>query len=146
MQHKPSKNMTAQIIIIIVIIGLAAGILSGLVGIGGGIILVPALIYFLQYTQHQAQGTSLGVLALPVVLVAFLNYYHKCKSMGQPIDWRIILLLAAGFVIGGYLGSSLALKIDKDSLKKIFAAILFYTAIKMLGWDAIIIKAVKNIF
>src|SRR4028119_1631931 len=107
-QNLNHTTMSTQIILIIIIIGLAAGILSGLVGIGGGIILVPAVIYFLNYTQHQAQGTSLGVLVLPVVLVAFLKYYKECKNLGQPIDWQIILLLAAGFVVGGYLGSSLA--------------------------------------
>jgi len=140
------KPMTAQLIIIIIIIGLAAGMLSGLVGIGGGIILVPAVIYFLNYTQHQAQGTSLGVLTFPVVLVAFLKYYHECKRMGDPIDWKIIALLAVGFVVGGYFGSALALKINQSLLKKIFAVILFYTAFKMLGWDAAIIRFFKNTF
>jgi hypothetical protein len=131
--------MTAQIIITIIIVGVAAGMLSGLVGIGGGIILVPAVVYFLNYTQHQAQGTSLGVLTLPVVLVAFLNYYQECKKMGQPIEWQVVLLLAGGFIIGGYFGSHLALRINQSLLKKIFAAILFYTAIKMLGWDKTVI-------
>jgi len=134
--------MTTQLVLIIISIGLMAGILSGLVGIGGGIILVPALIYVLSYSQHQAQGTSLGVLTLPVVLVAFLKYYTDCKKMGTPIDFKIIGLLAIGFVVGGFLGSTLALRIDKEMLKKIFAVILFYTAIKMLEWD----KAVINWF
>jgi uncharacterized membrane protein YfcA len=103
---------------------------------------VPALIYVLSYSQHQAQGTSLGVLTLPVVLVAFFKYYTDCKKMGTPIDFKIIGLLAIGFVVGGFLGSTLALRIDKEMLKKIFAVILFYTAIKMLEWD----KAVINWF
>src|SRR5688572_30384485 len=127
--------MSGQIIMIILIIGLLAGILSGLVGIGGGIILVPALVYFMNYTQHQAQGTSLGVLTFPVVLVAFLKYYRDTKEMGEPISFKIIALLGAGFVVGGYFGSALALKINQDLLKKIFAVILFYTAFKMLNWD-----------
>jgi uncharacterized membrane protein YfcA len=143
MQPHPNKTtMTTQLVLIIISIGLMAGILSGLVGIGGGIILVPALIYVLSYSQHQAQGTSLGVLTLPVVLVAFLKYYTDCKKMGTPIDFKIIGLLAIGFVVGGFLGSTLALRIDKEMLKKIFAVILFYTAIKMLEWD----KAVINWF
>jgi uncharacterized membrane protein YfcA len=143
MQQNPNHiTMSTQIILIIITIGLMAGILSGLVGIGGGIILVPALVYFLSYTQHQAQGTSLGVLTLPVVLVAFLKYYSDCKKMGTPIDFKIIGLLAVGFVVGGFLGSSLALKLDKEVLKKVFAVILFYTAIKMLNWD----KALINLF
>jgi uncharacterized membrane protein YfcA len=139
---KPDNDMTAQLILIIIAIGLVAGVMSGLVGIGGGIILVPAVIYFLNYTQHQAQGTSLGVLTLPVVLVAFLNYYAECRKMGQPIDWKVVVLLAGGFIFGGYIGSHLALKINQDLLKKIFAAILLYTAIKMLNWD----KAVISLF
>lgn len=134
--------MTTQIVLTIIIIGLAAGILSGLIGVGGGIILVPAMVYFLHYTQHQAQGTSLGVLTFPVVIIAFLNYYKDSKTSGHPIDIKIILLLAAGFIVGGFFGSKLALKIDQALLKKIFAVILLYTAFKMLQWD----KAILNIF
>jgi uncharacterized protein len=141
-----NNPMSFQEIITILIIGLAAGILSGLVGIGGGIILVPALVYFLSYTQHQAQGTSLGVLSFPVVIIAFLTYYKECRQMGTPIDFKIIGLLAIAFLLGGYFGSKLALKIDNDTLKKIFAVILFYTGIKMMGWDALLIKWVKHIF
>lgn len=138
--------MTTQMIAIIISIGLCAGILSGLIGIGGGIILVPALVYFLSYNQHQAQGTSLGVLTFPVVLIAFLKYYYDLRKTGQPIDFKVIGLLAIGFVLGGFLGSTLALKLDKELLKKIFAAILFYTAFKMLNWDSAIIRFFKNIF
>ena len=134
--------MTTQIVLTIIIIGLAAGILSGLIGVGGGIILVPALVYFLHYTQHQAQGTSLGVLTFPVVIIAFLNYYKDSKTSGHPIDIKIILLLAAGFIVGGFFGSKLALRIDQVLLKKIFAVILLYTAFKMLQWD----KALMNLF
>lgn len=141
------KNiMTTQIVITIMLIGLSAGILSGLVGVGGGIILVPALVLFLSYTQHQAQGTSLAVLTLPVVILASIKYYVDCKSMGTPVDLKVVGLLALGFIGGGYIGSSIALKIDQDTLKKIFAIILFYTAFKMLGWDAVIVKWVKGIF
>ena len=131
---------------IVILVGLAAGMLSGLVGVGGGIILVPALVYFLHYSQHQAQGTSLGVLALPVVILGFLKYYADCKRMGTPIDFRIIAILALGFLAGGYLGSTVALKIDQGLLKKIFAIILFYTAFKMLDWDEVVVRWFKNIF
>lgn len=138
--------MTAQLIIIAIIIGLAAGILSGLVGVGGGIIMVPALVFFMSYTQHQAQGTSLAVLTLPVVIIASIYYYHQCQKQGTPIDLKIVGLLAAGFLIGGFFGSKIALAINQDALKKIFAIILFYTAFKMLDWDAVIARWVKNIF
>ena len=138
--------MTTQLVITILVIGLAAGILSGLVGVGGGIILVPALVIFLSYTQHQAQGTSLAVLTLPVVILASIKYYLDCKAVGTPIDLKVVGILALGFIGGGFIGSTLALKIDQDTLKKIFAVILFYTAFKMLGWDAVIYKWVKGFF
>jgi uncharacterized membrane protein YfcA len=120
--------------------------LSGLVGIGGGIILVPAMYYIFHETQFQAQGTSLGVLTVPVTLVAFIQYYQECKKLGTPIDLKVIGLLAVGFVIGSYFGSNIAIRIDKELLKKIFAIVMFYTGIKMLEWDAAFIKWVKNIF
>jgi len=145
-QNIIQEKMTVQIILTVLIIGLAAGMLSGLVGVGGGIIMVPALIFFLNYNQHQAQGTSLGVLTLPVVIIASLYYYQECKKMGTPMDLKVIGLLALGFVAGAYFGSKLALSLPTETLKKIFAIILFYTAIKMLGWDAVFIKWVKGIF
>ena len=138
--------MTLQYILIIVMIGLVGGMLSGLIGVGGGILLVPALVYFLHYTQHQAQGTSLGVLTFPVVILAFLTYYQECKKMNAPLDFRVIGLLAVGFVVGGYFGSHLAVRIDKELLKKIFALILFYTAFKLMEWDVLVIRWIKNIF
>jgi uncharacterized membrane protein YfcA len=68
------------------------------------------------------------------------------KKTGDPIDFKVIGLLAIGFVVGGYLGSTMALKIDKEMLKKIFAVVLFYTGIKMLGWDSAFIKWIKGVF
>ena len=141
-----SNTMQTQELITIVIVGLAAGTLSGLVGVGGGIIMVPALVFFLQYNQHQAQGTSLAVLTLPVVILGFLKYYQECKKMGTPIDLKVVGLLAVGFIIGALAGSSMAVKIDKEILKKIFAIILLYTAIKMLNWDMLLFRWVKSIF
>ncbi len=138
--------MTTQLVITAILIGLAAGMLSGLVGVGGGIIMVPALVFFLNYTQHQAQGTSLAVLTLPVVILGSVYYYYQCQKQGTPIDLKIVGLLAAGFLIGGFFGSKIALVINQDVLKKIFAVILFYTAFKMLDWDSMIVKWVKGIF
>lgn len=138
--------MATQLIITALLIGLSAGILSGLVGVGGGIIMVPALVFFMHYTQHQAQGTSLAVLTLPVVILASVYYYHQCQKLGTPIDLKVVGLLAIGFIIGGFFGGKIALTINQDMLKKIFAIILFYTAFKMLSWDAMIIKWVKGIF
>lgn len=138
--------MATQLVITALLIGLAAGMLSGLVGVGGGIVMVPALVFFMSYTQHQAQGTSLAVLTLPVVIIASLYYYHQCQKMGTPVDLRIAGLLAAGFLVGAYFGSKLALATDEQILKKIFAVILFYTAFKMLGWDEAAVKWLKGIF
>lgn len=145
-QNTNQQKMTVQIILTIIIIGIAAGMLSGLVGVGGGIIMVPALVFFMNYNQHQAQGTSLGVLTLPVVIIASVYYYYQCKKMGTPMDLRVIGLLAVGFVAGAYFGSKLAISLPTETLKKIFAIVLFYTAIKMLGWDAAFIKWVKGVF
>ena len=138
--------MASQLILTALLIGLAAGVLSGLVGVGGGIIMVPALVFFMNYTQHQAQGTSLAVLTLPVVILASVYYYYECRNAGTPIDLRIVGFLALGFLVGGFLGSKIALAINQDLLKKIFAVILFYTAFKMLGWDQALARWVKSIF
>jgi uncharacterized protein len=140
MQAKQTK-MSGQIILILILIGLAAGILSGLVGVGGGIIVVPALVFFLGFTQHQAQGTSLGLLLLPVGILAVLSYYNKGY-----IDIKVVGIMALAFIIGGWLGSKLALSIPELAVKRVFAIILFYTAFKMLGWDAVIMKWIRNIF
>jgi uncharacterized protein len=140
------KRMDYQAVIILILIGLAAGVLSGLIGVGGGIILVPALVYFLSYTQHQAQGTSLGVLTFPVTILAFLAYYRDAMNTTSPIELKVILIVAGGFLIGGLIGSSLAIRIDQATLKKIFALILFYTGIKLLDWDKVIVNWLKHLF
>lgn len=139
-KNKPYK-MTVEIILLLTVIGLTAGILSGLVGVGGGIIVVPALVFFLGFTQQQAQGTSLGLLLLPVGILAVLNYYKQGH-----IDIRVVGIMAIAFVVGGWLGSKWALSLPEEVVKKIFAIILFYTAIKMMGWDAAFLKWIKNVF
>lgn len=133
--------MTVQIILLLIIVGLAAGILSGLVGVGGGIIIVPALVFFLGFSQQQAQGTSLGLLLLPVGILAVMNYYNK----GQ-IDMRVVAIMAITFVVGGWLGSKWALALPEKTVRRIFAIILFYAAFKMMGWDLVIFKWLKNVF
>ncbi len=137
--------MSATVILTIVVIGILAGILSGLIGVGGGIILVPALVYFLKYDQLQAQGSSLGVLTLPVVLFAFLHYYNSSKGTGHPIDLKVIGFLAIGFVAGSLIGSTIAFKVDQNLIKKIFAVVLFYTGFKMLHWDTAIVNFFKQL-
>lgn len=133
--------MNTQTILLLLLVGLLAGTLSGLVGLGGGIIIVPALVYILSFSQHQAQGTSLGVLLLPVGILAVINYYNKGY-----IDIRVVAIISIAFIIGGWLGSKMAISLSQETVKKIFAVVLFYTAFKMLNWDVMIIKWVKSIF
>ena len=138
--HKKEKRkMTGQIVIILVLIGLFAGMLSGLIGVGGGIIVVPALVFFLGFTQHEAQGTSLGLLLLPVGILAVANYYKQGY-----IDVKVVAIMCIAFVLGGWLGSKLSLALPADTVKKVFAIILFYAAIKMMGWDSAIINLFKK--
>ena len=135
------KNMTGESISLLIMVGLAAGILSGLVGVGGGIIIVPALVFFLGFTQLQAQGTSLGLLLLPVGIFAVINYYKAGH-----IDLKVVGIMSLAFVAGGFIGSKLALTINQEVVKKIFAILLFYTAFRLLHWDDAIVKWVKGIF
>jgi uncharacterized membrane protein YfcA len=122
--------MTTASIIIIILTGLAAGILGGMVGIGGGIIIVPALVYFLAFSQHQAQGTSLALMLFPVGILGVINYYKKGY-----VDFRYAGLLAIGFVVGSYLGSKFSLSLPQLTVKKIFAVIMLLVALKMLFID-----------
>ncbi len=122
--------MTLTVIIIVIIIGLVAGMLGGMVGIGGGLVIVPALMYFLAFSQHQAQGTSLGLLVLPVAILAVLNYYKSGF-----VDFRVVGLLAIGLVVGSYFGSKMALSVPQLTLKRIFAIFMIVIALKMLFID-----------
>jgi len=119
-------KMTFQTIVLVMCIGLAAGMLSGLIGIGGGIIMVPMLL-LMGFTQQQAQGTSLAALLPPVTLFAVINY-HKAGF----IDWRYAILISLVFVVGGYFGSKIAVNIDQRTLKKIFGFVLLVVAGKMI--------------
>jgi hypothetical protein len=103
----------------ILLVGLVVGMFSGVVGIGGGILFVPALIWLLGMDQHKAQGTSLGALLAPVGIFAFLEYYRKGNA-----DLRVALLLAAGFLVGGYFGAVGAQYIPELWLRRIFAITL----------------------
>lgn len=122
--------MTIQTILILVIVGLAAGLLSGMVGVGGGIIIVPALVYFLAFSQKSAQGTSLGMLLFPVGILGVLQYYKQGH-----VDFKVISFVAAGFLLGSLAGSKIALSLPEEKVKKIFAILLMLVAIKMLFFD-----------
>ncbi len=122
--------MGASTIVILLLIGLTAGVLSGLIGIGGGIIIVPALVYFLGFSQHDAQGTSLGLLLPPVGILAVMNYYKKGF-----LDIKVVLIMAIAFIAGAFLGSKLSVTLSEDKLKKFFAVVLLLIAGKMLLFD-----------
>ncbi len=122
--------MTIQTILLLAIVGLAAGFLSGMIGVGGGIIVVPALVFVLGFTQQQAQGTSLGLLLLPVGILAVMNYYKAGY-----IDVKVVGVMCITFILGGWLGSKIAISLPQDIIKKIFAIVLIIVALKMLFLD-----------
>jgi hypothetical protein len=111
--------MEALVTWIFLLIGLVVGMVSGVVGIGGGILFVPALVWLAGMDQHKAQGTSLGALLAPVGILAFMEYYRKGNA-----DLRVALLLAVGFLVGGYFGAAGAQHIPDLWLRRIFALTL----------------------
>jgi uncharacterized membrane protein YfcA len=123
------RKMELSTIIILAVIGVIAGIVSGFVGVGGGVIIVPALVYFLGFNQLQGQGVSLMVLAMPVGIFAVINYYKAGNIQIAPA-----LLIAMGFVVGAYFGSKWALGIDMKKVKTIFGIFMLVMSIKMI-WD-----------
>mgnify|MGYP006181856909 FL=1 len=127
-------EMTPQTILILAIIGVFAGVLSGFVGVGGGVIIVPALVFFLGLSQHTAQGTSLFVLSMPVVLFAVINYWKSGN-----IEWKYGLVIAATFLIGAYVGSKLSLKLSPGMVKLIFGIFLAYVSFRLIlsGYSSI---------
>ncbi|MCE5223962.1 sulfite exporter TauE/SafE family protein [bacterium] len=110
----------------IILLGLTAGIFSGLLGIGGGIILVPALIYIFKFSQTQAQGTTLAMMIPPIGLLAVMEYYKQ----GQ-INWKAAAFLCAGFFFGGLIGAKICLLLPKGLLQKIFGMVLLLVGAKM---------------
>ena len=116
-------------ILLLVVTGVLAGILSGLVGVGGGIIIVPMLL-MVGFSQKLAQGTSLGVLLLPVGILAVIQYYKAGY-----VDVKALIIIALTFVVGSYFGSKFAIGLPQETLKKIFAIILLLIGIKMLFFD-----------
>lgn len=121
------SNMNLSTIAILLVIGLCAGMLSGFVGVGGGIIIVPALVFFLGFSQHMAQGTSLTMMIPPIGILAVMNYYKSGN-----VDMKAALILCLTFVVGGYLGSKLSISLDQKVVKKVFAVIMMFAAVRML--------------
>ncbi len=122
--------MNASMIVLLMAVGMAAGILSSMVGIGGGTVVVPALVLIFAMSQKTAQGTSLAMLVPPIGILAVWNYYKAGH-----VDLRIAGILCITFVLGGYIGSRIALNMEEHILKRIFGIFLLILAIKYLFID-----------
>jgi uncharacterized protein len=108
------------------LLGLAAGVLSGFIGIGGGILIVPALVLLFGFSQQQAQGTSLAILLPPVGILAAWTYYQRGF-----VDIKVALIIVAGFILGGWLGAKYATSLSNEVLTKAFGVVLIVIGIKM---------------
>lgn len=122
--------MTTTTFFLLLLIGLFAGAMSGFVGIGGGVIMVPALIYLMGLSQMEAQGTSLILMLPPIGIMAVMNYYKAGHLSGTLITYGIIIAIA--FIIGGYFGSKLAIRLSDSVVKLIFGILMLYISIKMI--------------
>jgi uncharacterized protein len=111
----------------LIALGLFAGVLSGLIGIGGGIIITPALVFLFGLTQKQAQGTTLALLVPPVGILAAWTYWKQGF-----VDLKVAASICAGFVIGGLLGAKFAVALSSSVLEKIFGGVLILIGLKMI--------------
>ena len=119
--------MSVSTVLTLIIIGLMAGVFGGMFGVGGAVVMIPALVYFLGVDQHTAQGTSLAVMLPPIGLFAAYNYYKA----GQVNIWYAVII-AVTFMIGGYFGSMIALTLPENLMKKIFGIFLLLTALRLI--------------
>jgi uncharacterized membrane protein YfcA len=113
--------------ILLLLIGLTAGILGGLLGIGGGVIIVPALVFLLGFSQQSAQGTTLAMLVPPIGLLAAWTYYSKGY-----VDVKVAAVMCIGFFIGGLLGAKFATTLSNATLTRIFGVALLLISVKMI--------------
>jgi len=119
--------MSVTTLLILLLVGVVTGFMAGMLGIGGAIIMVPALIYILGFSQHMAQGTSLAVMLPPIGIIAAYNYWKA----GQ-VDIKVAIILIITFLLGSYFGSKLATTLPQATLRKIFAILLLLVATRML--------------
>ena len=122
-----------MLVLLYLLLGIIAGVLSGIIGIGGGVLIVPALIYLFHYSQHKAQGTSLGALLAPIGIFAFLTYYRAGNA-----DIRGGVYIAIGFMAGGYFGGLWAQQLSDIALRRVFGI-----ALVVLGAEMILSSASK---
>jgi len=109
------------------LLGLVVGVLSGIVGLGGGVFIVPALVFLFGFSQHQAQGTTLAMLVPPIGILAAWTYYQRGY-----VDLKVAAFLALGFFFGGLFGSRIATSLPSLTLGRIFGVVLFLISIKMI--------------
>src|SRR6266850_3543876 len=126
---QPYQKLTMETILIVLAIGVLAGAFGGFIGIGGGLIVVPCLVYFMGMCQHTAQGTSLAMMLPPIGLIAVYNYYKQGH-----VDFKIAAILCISFVAGSFFGSKIALSLSPDQIKKAFGIIIILLGIKMVFW------------
>jgi hypothetical protein len=119
--------MSVNELIILIVIGFLAGIVGGSLGLGGGIIIVPALVFILGFSQHEAQGTSLAVLLFPIGILAVINYTKRGY-----VNFKFALILMVAFVLGSYLGSVISIHLPAKTLRKIFGIFMLLISIKMI--------------
>ena len=119
--------MIPRMTFLYVLLGLVVGVFSGIVGIGGGILIIPALIYLFHMNQHKAQGTSLTALLLPIGALAFWEYYKAGN-----VDIKAGLLIALGFFVGGYFGGLWAQHISEIALRRVFGILVTIIGIRLL--------------
>ncbi len=112
----------------IILLGIVAGVFSGLLGIGGGTVVVPALVYFFHMTQHKAQGTILGAFLPPVAILAFWKYYQSGNA-----DLKVAVFLAIGLFIGAYFGAKISLAMPEILLKRVFGVFLLFVAVQLIA-------------
>jgi len=116
-----------QGVLTFVVLGLAAGVLSGLMGLGGGVIIIPALVYIFGFEQHRASGTTLALMIPPIGILAALEYYRKGF-----VDVKAAICICAGFVIGGMIGARFATSLPAVTLQRVFGIFLLIVAMKMI--------------
>jgi uncharacterized membrane protein YfcA len=119
--------MSVAQLLILIIVGLLSGILAGVFGIGGAILVIPALVFVLGLSQHEAQGTSLAFMLPPVGILATWNYWKDGH-----VNWKFALILSITFVVGAYLGSHVSVNISDKILRRIFGTLLLVVAFKMI--------------
>ena len=119
--------MTVTQLLLLIIIGLLSRVLAGMFGIGGAIIVIPALVFILGLSQHEAQGTSLAFMLPPVGIMATWNYWK-----GGHVNWKFALILSLTFVVGAYLGSLYSANLSERMLRKAFGVLILIVAVKMI--------------